>query len=568
MRWMQGKIMKKLAFVALILLFSLSDTAIAGRGQGGVVSNLKPVVIRDRSGKEVGLYQESYALLVGVSDYTHGWPDLPGVKEDIREVRSVLERNGFRAVVIENPNREETLRAFNDFINKYGLKTENRLLFYFAGHGHTIKQSYGEEMGYIVPADAPNPHRDRNGFLTKAIDMQQIEVYAKRIQSKHALFLFDSCFSGSIFSLSRAVPENISYKTSKPVRQFITSGSADEQVPDNSIFRQQFIAALDGEGDVDQDGYVTGSELGEFLQKKVINYSKGAQHPQYGKIRNPNLDKGDFVFVLETGSRKNKAKKRNQKLAAVWKSDNSEVEVYTPEPETGDAWQNSFGMKFVYIAPGSFIMGSSDTESGRDSDENQHRVTLTQGFYMQTTELTQRQWKVVMGENPPKLRFKDCGKDCPAERVSWYDVEKFIKKLNQLEGNDQYRLPTEAEWEYACRAESTTAYYSEYGKSRLGEYAWYDANSKSKTHPVGQKRPNKWGLYDMSGNVSEWCLDWKGAYPSGSVTDPNGLPVGSHRVFRGGSWLSRPKNVRSADRHRFMPDIRYYSVGFRLLKTQ
>ena len=131
------------------------------------------------------------------------------------------------------------------------------------------------------------------------MDMQQMEVYARRIQAKHALFLFDSCFSGSLFSLSRAIPEHISYKTSRPVRQFITAGGADEKVPDESIFRRQLVAGLNGEADQDKDGYVTGMELGEFLQKKVINYSKGSQHPQYGTLRDPNLDKGDFVFVLK-----------------------------------------------------------------------------------------------------------------------------------------------------------------------------------------------------------------------------------------------------------------------------
>lgn len=154
-------------------------------------------------------------------------------------------------------------------------------------------------MGYIVPKDAPNPNIDKSGFLSKAIDMQMIEVYAKRIQSKHALFIFDSCFSGSIFALSRAVPKNISYKTSEPVRQFITSGGPNEEVPDKSIFSQQFISALKGEADIDKDGYITGTELGEFLQKNVVNYSKSSQHPQYGKIRNPRLDKGDFVFFFD-----------------------------------------------------------------------------------------------------------------------------------------------------------------------------------------------------------------------------------------------------------------------------
>ncbi len=254
--------------------------------------------IKDQAGQEVGLYQESHALVIGVSDYTGGWPDLPGVKKDVQIVKAALEEQGFRVTMVEDSTRPQLEHAFNDFITQYGQAPDNRLLFYFAGHGHTLKLSYGEEMGYIVPTDAPNPYNDKFGFLAKAIDMQMIEVYAKRIQAKHALFLFDSCFSGSIFALSRAVPESISYKTAKPVRQFLTSGSAEEQVPDESIFRQQFIVALQGEADTNADGYITGSELGEFLQDKVTKYSKGAQHPQYGKIRNPNLDKGDFVSPL------------------------------------------------------------------------------------------------------------------------------------------------------------------------------------------------------------------------------------------------------------------------------
>ena len=258
---------------------------------------LRVTTIKNTEGAGVVLYKESYALIIGISNYTAGWPILPGVKKDVEAVEKVLKKQGFATTTVSDSNREGIIRAFEHFINQHGQEKDNRLLFYFAGHGHTLKQSYGDEMGYIVPNDAPNPNRDKSGFLSKAIDMQQIEVFAKRIQSKHALFLFDSCFSGSLFALSRAVPQNISYKTAKPVRQFITSGSANEEVPDESIFRKQFVSALSGEGDTDKDGYITGTELGEFLQKHVVNYSYNAQHPQYGKIRNPYLDKGDYVFV-------------------------------------------------------------------------------------------------------------------------------------------------------------------------------------------------------------------------------------------------------------------------------
>ena len=204
---------------------------------------------------------------------------------------------------------------------------------------------------------------------------------------------------------------------------------------------------------------------------------------------------------------------------------------------------SSIGMEFIPIPPGSFMMGSPSNESGRYDNEKQHRVTLTKGFHMQTTEVTQRQWKAVMGNNPSN--FKNCGDNCPVEEVSWNDVQDFIRKLNQREGGSKYRLPTEAEWEYAARAGTTTRFSFGDDEGRLGEYAWYSGNSGRKTHSVGQKTPNAWDLYDMHGNVWEWCQDWYGDYPSGSVTDSIGPSSGSRRVIRGGSWGNKPPGLRS-----------------------
>lgn len=320
----------KYTLYILISLLVLQPLPLSAETRG-----LNVVKIMDSSGEEIGLYKESHALIIGISDYTAGWPVLPGVKKDVEAVKAGLEEQEFQVEVVENPTREELDKAFTDFINQYGQEPENRLLFYFSGHGHTLKLAYGDEMGYIVPVDAPNPYTDETGFLAKAMDMQMIEVYAKRIQAKHALFLFDSCFSGSIFSLTRAVPESISYKTAQPVRQFLTSGSAEEQVPDESIFRQQFLAALQGEGDANGDGYVTGAELGEFLQGKVVNYSKGSQHPQYGKIRHPTLDKGDFVFQLTvTVSVKKEGKTKPSTTAQA----TVETTAQTADPEA-EMWE-------------------------------------------------------------------------------------------------------------------------------------------------------------------------------------------------------------------------------------
>jgi hypothetical protein len=245
------------------------------------------------------LYKKSYALLIGISEYTNGWPRLSGVGKDIQLVKEALETHGFNTVVVRDPSREELEREMGDFINRYAQDPQHRILIYYAGHGHTVVTSYGEELGYIVPADTPDPGVDMAGFKNRAIPISQFEIIAKQIDSKHALFIFDACFSGSIFTVSRAVPDAISYKTALPVRQFITSGSANENVPDESIFRREFITAMTtDDADANKDGYLTGSELGEYLQTNVTNYSYNLQHPQYGKIRNPNLDKGDFVFEL------------------------------------------------------------------------------------------------------------------------------------------------------------------------------------------------------------------------------------------------------------------------------
>ena len=167
-----------------------------------------------------------------------------------------------------------------------------------------------------------------------------------------------------------------------------------------------------------------------------------------------------------------------------------------------------------------------------------------------------------MGNNPSY--FKNCGDDCPVEQVSWEDAQDFIRKLNAREGGSRYRLPTEAEWEVGCRGGSETPYANGKSLSLLG---WYDDNSGEKTHPVASKEPNAWGLYDMHGNVWEWCQDWKGGYPSGHVTDPVGPSSGSFRVKRGGGWYYFARFCRSAYRDVSSPGLRYNNLGLRLLRT-
>jgi hypothetical protein len=227
---------------------------------------------------------------------------LRGVPEDIKAVDAALTRIGFTTERVIDPDRAGIDRAITHFIARFGSRPNNRLLFYYAGHGHTLRASYGGEMGYIVPRDAPDPNVDRAGFMAAAISMQTIEIYARQIEAKHALFVFDSCFSGSVFHPTRAIPDVVQEKSAYPVRQFITSGAADQVVPDYSTFRRSFIAAITGEAGIGKDGYLTGSQLGFYLEEKVTNYSRRTQTPQYGKLQDPNLDRGDFIFTLPAGS--------------------------------------------------------------------------------------------------------------------------------------------------------------------------------------------------------------------------------------------------------------------------
>lgn len=661
-------------FFSYIILFAFSFTDETNRNLG-VVLRFK----EENKERNVKLYNESYALIIGASDYQKGsgWPNLPGVKNDIKSVQDILEKEGFKVTVVINPKSNDLEKAYSDFIDNCGLSEENRLLFYFAGHGYTLKQSYKADMGYIVPIDSPNPDIDKNGFLKTALSMQQIEVYAKQIQSKHAMFIFDSCFSGSIFALTRDFARNISYKTTQPVRQFITSGSAEESVPDKSIFCKQFIIALNGEADVNDDGFVTGSELGIYLQDSVINYSKESQHPQYGKICDPNLDKGDFVFEVLTSpiihagkiqeepgheeaeatplpiytvsnisqineiakeaeikknllenakknfyiaqnmdqdqniSKEDKAKAwdcylkdnrasgyeitRAEDRMIFWKNFKA-IPQSTPVPQikvkdftaSGANYAEDLGngikLEMIWIPGGSFDMGSND---GDNDEKPLHRVTLD-GFWMGKFEITNEQYRCFKPDHSSgdykKLTLNDNKQ--PVVNITWDDAKFFIDWINNRSGK-KYSLPTEAQWEYACKAGSSSTRYWGDVEDKIGEYSniadrtikkqfidwtWPIADTNDRfavTAPVGQYKPNKFGLYDMLGNVMEWCQDsYDDKYYKESPSEnPQGPASGPYRVIRGGSWQSAPRYCRASDRDKRLPGRRPDPFGFRVVRN-
>ena len=562
----------------------------------------------------------------------------------------------------------------------HGYDKENRLLIFYSGHGHTLENG---SKGYLVPKDAANPERNEIAFLQKALSMNQILTWSRDMRAKHVLFLFDSCFSGTVFkakSLPKA-PPHITRTTKLKVRQYLTAGSAGESVPAKSVFTPVFIDALTyGLGDLNKDGYISGTEMGLYLQQKVPQYAY--QTPQYGKINDYELSRGDFVFVVSAGGsgagsgdvisgsgKENdearklreereklerekaelarlKAEMERQQLAEegeriaterealaarlaeekekekresrlyvstepsgcririmniVEKFHNGmtldpgkyDLEVsqngYTPwrqwvtvnagedldlkvelqkepkvvsiEPRVGDTWREPVtGMEFVWVPKGCFQMG---TNNGNLDEKPVHEVCVD-GFWMGKYEVTQGEWRKIMGSNPS--HFKN-GDRYPVEQVSWNDAQAFIQKLNARSGQ-RFQLPTEAEWEYAARSGGKNETYS--GVNDVNRVAWYGGNSGNHTHEVGTKTPNGLGIYDMSGNVWEWCEDIyaSDAYSKHSRNNPIYASSGSFRVNRGGCWFLKPANVRSADRDRNFPGFSSVYLGFRLARKR
>jgi formylglycine-generating enzyme required for sulfatase activity len=229
---------------------------------------------------------------------------------------------------------------------------------------------------------------------------------------------------------------------------------------------------------------------------------------------------------------------------------------------------DKLGQEFVAVPPGEFFRDVAAKVARNAAGELEKipagsTVTITKPFYMGKYPVTQGQWQVVMGANPSQFK----NRKHPVENVSWEDAHTFIERLNRRQGCDDYRLPTEAEWEYACRAGSTASFPWGNDEHKLAEHAWYFGNSGQMTHPVGEKTPNAWGLHDMLGNVWEWVQDWYGEYENGPVTDPAGPPTGTARVVRGGCWCnSTAWDCRPTDRDFWMkPDFRFGGVGFRLV---
>lgn len=268
-----------------------------------------------------------------------------------------------------------------------------------------------------------------------------------------------------------------------------------------------------------------------------------------------------WLDYLADGEHANFLLRKPERVAQLRQRLTEEADAAKTPHDTPTPMPQESGMEFVPIPAGTFTMGAAQgDEYALDWEYPQREVTITRTFLLGKYPVTQAQWLAVMGNNPSRVQ----GANLPVDRVSWQDVQEFIRRLNAQEGHRRYRLPTEAEWEYACRAGATGAFCCGDDASALGEYAWYDANSGGKPHPVGEKKPNAWGLHDMHGNVEEWVQDGAAKYRVNAVKDPKGPGKSDTRIFRGGSHDCGFPFCRASKRSAMNPEFAIDGVGFRL----
>ncbi len=516
-----------------------------------------------------------YALLVGVQDYDGKvLSKLRFARGDMLEFADLLKKNGVREsniVVMHDDVRN--LKSFRhqpeaDKIRRQldllltGLGPNDSVIVAFSGHG---VQREGEIENYFCPLGADirellKPAKDR----TSLVSLSEIYDRLGKCRAGRKLLLVDACRDqpltedlipktagnrkvidlNQVAAFSRqASPAGkgiVALFSCAPGQQSFEDGGLKHGVFFHHVMKawQKKTAGADGRLDL--------LELAMTARSETSAYAR-----QLNRAQTPQL-RGDITgqWLLPLSS----------------------------EPAPGSTITNSLGAKLAYIPAAEFLMGSPASEKGRDDYETQHRVKLTKPFYLGVHEVTQGEWKAVMGDEPWKNKtYAKAGSSYPATYVSWDDAVKFCAALTKREraagritAAQSYRLPTEAEWEYACRAGTTTrfSFGDDASYSQLKNYAWFGENAydigEKYAHSVGLKKPNAWGLYDMHGNVYEWCSDWSGDYPQGAVTDPQGPNAGSYRVYRGGSWFSFPQGARSANRNRLTPGYRRFSMGFRV----
>ena len=563
-----------------------------------------------RPGKDI-------AVFFAVTTYKNSkLSNLQNPVKNARAIAGVLSsRFGFDTLVVVNPTQQQIIHQLNELTRLYTRNedgkhpSDGQLFLFFSGHGMSE-----DENGYFLPADA-----DPAAPYDKGIAYEIWRPKINKINCRHILVALDACYSvrfdpdwknkpdgqfrrpGELTDSQKALMNYEAYQA----RVFFTSDNKEDQTPDRSNFAKKLVEGLGSTQTL--DGFLTSKQL-------FANYVEGATPTPRAGTFGDDEPSSAFLFYDLNGPVKpeqpvvaadteaddrafEKAKNRNtvesyqdyldifpngrHKMEAFEKAKPSKSNIIahlgTADEPNSNLMIPDDGL--VFVRGGTFTMGCTSEQQDCGTNETlSHQVTLGD-YYIGRYEVTQKQWKQVMGSNPSK--FTNCD-DCPVETVSWEDVQDFLKRLNKDAKNGKvYRLPTEAEWEYAAREGGKAVLFgngkntadpkkinfnasADYKKtySIAGEY-------RRKTIPVGSlNSPNAPGLHDMSGNVWEWCSDWKAAYPSESQTNPTGPTTGFYRVLRGGSWGDYPQGCRVAFRFSFTPGDRYSNLGFRLARTK
>tara|TARA_E500000305_G_scaffold104197_1_gene100318 strand:+ start:2029 stop:3732 length:1704 start_codon:yes stop_codon:yes gene_type:complete len=541
------------------------------------------------------------ALVVGVNSYgeNSNLPQLNHAENDATRLSEALRNAGYTVFeMTHDVAREKGKKVYAPNLAYIRDQIDGVLSFPNIGagdsvlislHGHGVQFNEVDDQGaktsrfYFCPADSTVKDIDTANQLTVRNRLLPLDELYKSLDSCKAtrkLLIVDTSRKDptrpDVFR--SGLPSSTLPKLPPPPRgiaAFFSCKANQRAIEDpelkQGVFTHFLVQGLEGSADqpvLDQpvDGVITMAELTSYVSKKTYAY---VYRKYNGARQSPDI-KGEFDTNLPVA----KILLKPQPLKAPFTKEEAVAAQKTWAKELGTEveFTNSVGMKFRVIPPGEFMMGSPADENGQNDEHPQHGIELTIPFSLQTTEVTQGQWEAVMETTP--WRGEDYvkeGKNYAATFVTWEDATAFCRKLSQKEGKT-YRLPMEAEWEYACRAGTTTMHSFDDNVAKLVDYAWVEENALYKdekyAHIVGLKRPNNFGLHDMHGNVWEWCGDWyaKDYYGKSPVKDPTGPTSGKYRVSRGGSWDAGARFNRSADRRPARPGFRHFGhYGFRVV---
>ena len=488
------------------------------------------------------------ALVIGNNSYSYA-SSLKNPINDASDIKQVLEQLGFEVLYWYNGNRRQMISQIQTFRSKIG-GVNTVALFYYAGHG-----IQANDDNWLVPVDA-NPQTQAD-IDVSCVGLNYLMRNLESVNSGTNIVILDACRSNPFKYSGRSSTGGLAQPSSTPKGSFIAFSTSPNTVAQDGYGRNSpYTAKL-------KEALLIPNIPIETTFKRVRNAMQGQTSWENSSLV------GEFYFnPMGSGG---SGVKDSDGDGLTDNVDQCPYEKGAISNNGCPAPSDPFANQMVSIPSGSFQMGQPDPNIGCDGcsqDENPIHSVYISSFKMSKYEVTQRQWRDIMGSNPSY--FKGCD-NCPVEQVSWNDIQVFLRKLN-AQTSKNYRLPTEAEWEYAARGGQSYKYA---GSNNLGSVGWYDENSYDLgkehedygTNPVGQKSPNGYGLYDMSGNVWEWCSDWydSGYYKNSPSNNPKGPSSGPYRVLRGGSWSNSPFICRVANLLNFTPANRDFIFGFRIV---